>query len=66
MVVETRIEHPSIGIVPYGVSQLDGALALGGVTLTLDDASVFEDSGFIKIESDTSTMQANQQILLVD
>jgi len=48
---EIHIEVPQL-IVPEASNQLDGELAAGATALTMDDVSLFTESGFIQIENE--------------
>jgi len=45
------ISVPEPIIIPYGQTTLDGAILAAATTLTVDDDSVFEDDGYITVDS---------------
>lgn len=51
--IEVTVDVPDFyAITPYGANSLDGELAAGASTLTLDSATDFEASGYVKIDSE--------------
>jgi len=48
---QVHISVPEPIIIPYGQTTLDGAILAAATTLTVDDDSVFEDDGYITVDS---------------